>query len=281
MKEMNFEQLFAQRNPDYEFLLTRMRCALEVEEVTFDDINNINMLRFRKYLTDEVSNSSLRTYMAVIAATVKAFAQDDLCRNVDFKAINRIRCEKTENIALTEDELDMFINYYERIKNQNTVERDILTVFLLECLTGARTSDCEQFDASSINNGFLCYVSKKTHTMTRVPVHKMLPTLLARMPKKEYSRTTKCRKVKEVAKMLGIDKPEKRMYRGKLKTRPRYEYVSTHTGRRSFISLLLDKGVPLATVSKIAGHNNTSQTLRYYCSEQLVLNDAALSFFNG
>ena len=92
---------------------------------------------------------------------------------------------------------------------------------------------------------------------------------------------TMCRKMKEVAKKLGIDKPERRMYRGELKTRPRYKYVSSHTGRRTFISILLDKGVPLATVSKLAGHAEVSQTLRYYCSDEIKLNDEAMSFFNG
>lgn len=276
-----FETLFKRRNPEYGFLLNRMRSALEVDEVTFSDINNVNMLRFKQYLTEDIHNSSLKTYMAVVAATIKAFAQDDLCRFVDFKSINRIKCEKSENIALTEDEVEKFANYYDRIKNQNTVERDVLTLFLMECFTGARNSDCQAFDETSISDGFLTYVSKKTHTLTKVPVHRMLPLLIKRLPKKEYCRMTMCRKIKEVAKKLGIDKPERRMYRGELKTRPRYEYIATHTGRRTFVSILLDKGVPLATVSKMAGHQDVQMTLRYYTSDSLVLDESAMSFFNG
>ena len=276
-----FETLFKQRNPEYEFLLTRMRCALEVEEVKFEDINNVNMLRFKQYLTDDIHNSTLKTYMAVVAATVKAFAADDLCRYVDFKAINKIKCEKSENIALTEEEVEKFVQYYDKIKYQNTVERDILTLFLLECFTGARNSDCKEFDDTCISDGFLTYVSKKTHTLTKVPVHKMLPLLISKIPQKEYSRMTMCRKIKEIAKALGIDKPERRMYRGELKTRPRYEYIATHTGRRTFVSILLDKGVPLATVSKMAGHQDIQMTLRYYSSDNLVLDENAMSFFNG
>jgi integrase len=175
----------------------------------------------------------------------------------------------------------MFVEYYKRTKDIKSLERDILTIFLIEIFTGARTSDCEKFSKDSICDGFLTYVSKKTHTLTRVPVHKMLPMLLDRMPKKEYTRMTKCRKIKEVAKKLGITKPEKRMYRGVLKTRPRYEYIASHTARRTFVSLMLDKGVPLATVCKLAGHSDTAMTLRYYCSDEIVLNDAALAFFNG
>lgn len=280
-KNLSFEEFFKYKNPDYEFLLSRMRCALDVNEVTLKDISQINMLKFKRYMADEVHNSSLRTYMAIVSATVNALASDGLCRYVDFKNINRIKCEKTENIALTEEEVELFVKYYERIKDRKSVERDVLTVFLLECFTGARNSDCEMFNKESICDGFLTYVSKKTHTLTRVPVHRMLPLLLERMPKKEYTRMTKCRKVKEVAEKLGITKPEKRLYRGELKTRPRWQYIATHTARRTFVSLMLDKGVPLATVSKLAGHSSTTMTLRYYCSEELVLNDAAMAFFDS
>ena len=280
-KKLSFEDFFRYKNPNYEFLLDRMRCAFDVKEVTYKDINTINMIRFKKYMTDEVHNSSLKVYIAIIAATVNMLTADGLCQHIDFKPINRVKCEKSENIALTKEEVDMFMDYYNRIKNQNTLERDVLTMFLLEICTGARNSDCKTFSRDSILDGYLTYVSKKTHTLTRVPVHKMLPVLLDRIPDKEYSRVTTCRKIKNIAKKLGINKPEKRMYRGELKTRPRYEYIASHTARRTFISLLLDKGVPLATVSKMAGHSDTSMTLRYYRSDELLLNDAAMDFFNS
>ena len=276
----SFETIFKQRNPEYEFLISRMRCAMGVEEVKFGDISSINLRRFKEYMEGEVANSSLKTYMAVVAATVNQMADDNLCLRVDFKKLGRIKCQKSENIALTENELDLFVNYYNRIKHRATVERDVLTLFLLECLTGARNSDCKMFNEASISDGFLTYVSKKTHTLTKVPVHRLVPLLISKMPKKEYSRVTMCRKIKEIAKNLGINKPERRMYRGKLKTRPRYELISSHTARRTFISLLLDKGVPLSTVSKLAGQHNAKITLRYYCSDELILNDAALDFFN-
>lgn len=276
----SFETIFKQRNPEYEFLISRMRCAMDVEEVKFCDISSINLRRFKEYMEGEVANSSLKTYMAVVAATVNQMADDNLCLRVDFRKLGKLKCLKSENIALSESEVELFVNYYNRIKHRATVERDVLTLFLLECFTGARNSDCKLFSTENISDGFLSYVSKKTNTLTKVPVHRMLPLLIANVPQKEYSRTTMCRKIKEVAMHLGINKLERRMYRGELKTRPRYEYLSTHTGRRTFCSLMLDKGVPLGTVSKLAGHSNQKMTLRYYCSDELILNDAALDFFN-
>ena len=50
MKKCNFEEFFKTRNPQYAFLLTRMQCAMEVSEVTFDDINTTNLRKFKEYM---------------------------------------------------------------------------------------------------------------------------------------------------------------------------------------------------------------------------------------
>ena len=156
----------------------------------------------------------------------------------------------------------------------------MLTLFLIELFTGARSCDCETFSRKDIKESVLAYVSQKTHTLTRVPAHSMLPMLLSRLPHKQYSRTTKNRTIKRVAERLGITKQERRNYRGVLKMRPRYEYLGTHSARRTFVSTLLNKEVPIATVSKMCGHSSVDMTLRYYCSDKLELGQEAMTFFH-
>jgi hypothetical protein len=89
--EKNFEDYFVSINPYHEFLVSRMRCAMDVEQVTFDDISTLNMIKFKRYMADEVHNNSLKTYMAIIASTINKLAADGLCRRVDFKSINHIK----------------------------------------------------------------------------------------------------------------------------------------------------------------------------------------------
>ena len=285
MEQTSFEFYFKHRNPQYAFLLTRMQCAMEVSEVTFDDINTTNITKVKDYLLDDpnTSNSSVKTYMAVIKATCNVMASDGLVRPVNMEQVGRIKADKTENVALTEQEVKLFVDYYNRLYTQpnHQCTKDVLTLFLIEMFTGARSCDCENFKREDIDDGILSYVSQKTHTLTHVPVHSMLPKLLSRIPKKEYSRTTKCRIIKRTAEKLGITQKEKRNYRGVLKFRPRYEYLGTHSARRTFISTMLDRNVPIATVSKMAGHASTEQTMRYYCSDKLNLCSEAMSFFNA
>lgn len=282
--KITFEEIFKARSPQYAFLLSRMQCAIGVKEVTFDDINTVNLIKVKDYLlSDNNSNSTVRTYMAVIKSNCNVMASDGLVQTINFEKIGRIKADKTENVALTEDEVNLFVDYYKRLYTQpkHQCTKDVLTLFLIETFTGARCCDCERFTKDDIDNDILSYVSQKTHTLTHVPVHTMLPLLLSRIPKRQYSRATKSNVIKRTAEKLGITQMEKRNYRGVLKYRPRYEYMSTHTARRTFISTLLDKKVPISTVSKMAGHSSVDMTMRYYCSDKLNLCDEAMAFFRG
>lgn len=284
MEQTTFEGYFRARNPQHAFLLSRMQCAMDVKEVTFDDINTTNLRKFKDYLLDtDNSNSTVKQYMSVIMATCKVLASDGLVRPVNAELVGRIRADKTQNIALTEEEVKLFVDYYKRLYTQpkHQCTKDVLTLFLIELFTGARSCDCETFSRKDIEDGILSYVSQKTHTLTHVPVHTMLPMLLSRIPKKDYSRMTKNRVIKRTAEKLGITQNERRNYHGVLKSRPRYEYLGTHSARRTFISTMLDRNVPIAKVSKMAGHASPEQTLRYYCSDKLNLCEEAMSFFNA
>lgn len=283
MKQLSFEAFFAQRNPKYTFLLNRMQSALGVAEVTYDDISVANMTTVKDYLLNVEGNSgtSVKAYMSIISSTCNVLACDGLIRPVNFKLIGRIKPDKCENVALTEDEVQLFVDYYNRIYDEpcHQTTKDVLTLFLIEMFTGARCCDCERFKREDIEDGVLTYISQKTHTLTRVPVHKMLPLLLQRMPQREICRATKSRVIKRTAERLGINQMEQRNYRGVLKFRPRYEYLSTHTARRTFVTLLVDKNVPIATVGQMCGHASVNMTYRYYRPENIDIGKEAMSFF--
>ena len=285
METTSFESYFKKRNPNYVFLISRMRTAMEVSKVTFDDITTTNLTKVKDYLLDDpnTSNSSVKTYMAVIKSTCNVLAVDGMVRPINMRMVGNIKADKTENVALTEQEVKLFVDYYNRLYTQpnNQCTKDVLTLFLIELFTGARSCDCENFKREDIDDGILSYVSQKNHTLTHVPVHSMLPKLLNRIPKKEYSRTTKCRVIKRTAEKLGITQKEKRNYHGVLKYRPRYEYLGTHSARRTFVTLLVDKNVPIATVSKMCGHADVNMTYRYYRPNKIEICNEAMSFFNA
>lgn len=279
---LNFEEVFKTRNPQYEFLLSRMRCAMEVDEVKFSDINTINLRRFKDYMEGEVSNNSLRTYMAVLKAAINEMVSDGLISNAKCVSVLKAKAEPQQNVSLTDEEIKKLENYYECLlkTSGNQIEKGVLTLFLIEIFTGARGVDVENFTLDNINENKLTYVSKKTHTLTVLPAHHKLKLLIKNMPNREFSRMTKNRTIKRIAKLCGINQLVNIYYHGRQRKMPKYEFVAFHTARRSFVSNLIERGVPISAVSKLAGHKNINMTQRYFVTQDIQLDDKAMAFFN-
>jgi integrase len=73
--------------------------------------------------------------------------------------------------------------------------------------------------------------------------------------------------LKELGKLVEIDEPTsltKRRGNEKLtNTQPKYEFISTHTARRTFITLSLEKGMRPEVVMRISGHSNYATFKKY------------------
>jgi integrase len=73
--------------------------------------------------------------------------------------------------------------------------------------------------------------------------------------------------VKELCKLAEIDDPiEIIRYKGATKQSTLYrkhELISAHTGRKTFATLSLEKGIPAETVMKITGHADYKSFQRY------------------
>ena len=68
------------------------------------------------------------------------------------------------------------------------------------------------------------------------------------------------RYLKEIGKICEIDTPiTKISFEGatrKEETKPKYEYITSHTGRKTFICLALSMGIPPTTVMAWTGHDS-------------------------
>jgi integrase len=70
-----------------------------------------------------------------------------------------------------------------------------------------------------------------------------------------------------LCKPVEINDPIERIrYRGAEKISnmyPKYKVISAHTGRKTFATLSLEKGIPAETVMKITGHSDYKSFQRY------------------
>jgi hypothetical protein len=160
----------------------------------------------------------------------------------------------------------------ERKAKAMDVARDFLS---LECRTGQRISDLKRFKASDINGNVWSFTQKKGNRMLAKAINLPLvgycaPALLVlkkynyELPKVTEHRVNLA--IKEVCKIAGITQTVS-IYRwsGNKKIQIqdcKHEFISTHTGRKTFISIALQFMSP-QTVMSITGIRSY-KTLKHY-----------------
>jgi len=207
--------------------------------------------------------SNLKTMLAWVSD------RESVCQ--DFKKWS-VPTREYDPISLTLEELERL----ERAILPDHLDR-ARTLAVMECRTGQRISDIQAFNKVDFD------VDTSTWTFTPIKGNRLNPkkisvpffgfiapalSILQRcnftLPKLSQQKLNK--HIKEAARIAGIDSPVT-YYRWsagrKIKfSGPKYEFVSTHTGRKTFITLGLQYMNPKA-VKDLAGISDW-QTLKHY-----------------
>lgn len=271
------EHEFLRRHPERPQILRFMRKALNKDEVQWSDMTRSNLMDIVAYFRKIMSPNSARTYFAIISGFLNIYIEDGIvpCKRPG----DALRCKRvpSEQVVLSEEE----ISRIERYKPKSDVERCVKAQFLCEFYCMARASDIEQLTDDNIRDGYITYISQKTRVATSVPLHKNFMKYFHQRGS-VASRMTYNRAIKRICRDCGITQEVKIYYHGKLQSRPKYEYVGSHTARRSGATALANRGVPITTICKLMNHgNNINTTMRYIISDTLALEPNALAFFNG
>lgn len=167
------------------------------------------------------------------------------------------------HIALRDDEVMLLYNY----KPQSKEDEIVRDIFLLECTFGHRIADILRLDerADEIGGKYYITITPKKTPQKRVEVgivfdiakrilidkyHCKLPTI---------SKDVINKNIKRIAQEAGICGEELQSYHYQGENQPRetkrsrYECISTHTGRRTFISMLVARGWNYEQISKYTG----------------------------
>lgn len=173
--------------------------------------------------------------------------------------------KKTDSIALTISEINKIIN----CENLNPDMQRIRDVFVFACYTGLRYSDIRLFNQSYIQelNNIKCLVfyAKKTGNKSVIPIFPEVQKILDRnngtLPKRVTSQKFNIA-LKEVCKLSGITE---NIQVAKLKglekiieIKPKYEVISSHCGRRTFVTIMSVLGLTSKEISLMSGHTQQS-----------------------
>jgi len=280
-KILSLESEWVRTHPKRIGVLRFFREAIGVKEVQWSDITKQNLYKVADKVKENVTSNSSRTYFAEICAFLKRYDEEGIIPCKHPEEVLKARKEPQQSVYLTEEEIWKIEDYYDRLwrKYGHQAEKDVLTLFLLETWTGARISDCRKFTADNIRDGKLSYTSQKTSVLTEVPEHRRLRELISRIPSDPYSSTTVNRTLKRVARKCGITEKVTLFTRGKQVTCEKCDLISSHSGRKSFVTNLARRGVDLYTISAFAGHRSTMQTDRYVVRDTVNTPEAAITFF--
>lgn len=275
-KILSFEQEFIRKHPDRIQILTYLRKAIGKKEINWDDITTLNLSRFREYVTSKVAGNSACTYFAILKAFLNHYKDEEIMPCKTPKNELRAKHLPSQNVFLTEEEIKRIEEY----EPQTDVESDVKHAFLIECYLGARRSDVLKITPENISENVIRYISQKTKIEVTVPIHKCLLEHLQYKPKKERALMVYNRAIQDICKKCGITKKYRLFYHGKMQKRPKYEFVGSHTARRSFCTNLARRGVDIYTIAALAGHGqNVVMTQRYIVNQTETLPEDAMRFF--
>jgi len=281
-KVLSFEQEWIRQYPDRIAILRHMREAIGVKEVRWDDVTNVNLAEVARLIKRKCSGGTPQTYFAIIKSFLRTYGEyipHEIFPKTELKA----KSAPSQNVFLTEEEISRIEAYAERLekKNGRQTEKDTVNAFLVECFCGARGIDVASFTEQNIIDGYLVYISKKTGVLSKVPIHPKIADRLLRKPSKRHDPSLMNRIIKRVAKEVGITEEVTIMYRGKMRTMPKYKFLGFHTARRSFCSNLANRDVDIYTIASLAGHKSANMTFRYIVTDSVRLPSEAVSFFSG
>lgn len=226
--------------------------------------------QFSQFLTEEkeLSNNTQGKYIKTLKVILNYAASKGLINQFQFKKF-KVLNERAELFALEEDEL-------EKIKSLDLTDNITLDNardwFLLSCYTGLRYSDYTKITRKNIKGNFINWreAKSKNREIRTIPLTFRSKAIIQKIINGELKSINNPDLnvyLKDLGKMAEINGPfSVSKFIGSKeveKTGPKYEFISTHTGRRTFITLSLIKGMRPEIVKRISGHKKWEDFDRY------------------
>lgn len=246
---------------------------------TWGNLTKIGLSKFVDYMNERLATSSVKTYAAMLKAVLNLY-NEEVKLPKDYDKVLSVRGETSSNTWLNDLEIETLIGYIP----VNATERLVKNQFIMGCVTGARHSDYMDFTRENIVNKRLVYVSQKTHVRAEVPLSPVVERLIAEnemfyLVDKEVSDPTFNKTIREICRKLGMNERLKLYRAGEFVEGAKYEFISSHTARRSFATNLYLRGADLYAISKMMGHSSVTMTEGYISCGLRDLSDNILDYF--
>jgi integrase len=232
-----------------------------VDYLTYEHIQ-----RRRKVLIKVLKTSTVGKTIKQLRIFLKNRMRKKIITPIDLEDF-KILDEEADAIYLSKQEISRI---YEADLSTNERLMKYRNLLVLGCLTGLRFSDFSQLKPEDMRNEMLYKKQSKSDGWVVIPLRKEAREILTDQFKNGIPRISNPefnKYIKEVGKMAGIDNPvkfsHKKGNRDIVKVKPKYEWITSHTCRRSFCTNEFLAGTPVELIMKISGHKSVKDFYKY------------------
>lgn len=246
-KESRTENLGTSSLSNFNSFLSRLKSFDKIQ--TFSDLTYSNIADFDIFLKKYIASPpTLYKRHLQFRRYIKIAIKKNLCGNDPYDNFELKKGKHREALFLNDDELQKIIDFIPH--NEKLVKTK--DMFLFQCFTGMAYVDMQQFTKEDIQtiDGFEIIRSNRIKTDENF-VSLLLPEAkniaikynyqLPQISNQQYNRDLKLLTVGS-----GLSKD-----------------LVSHMGRHTYATYLLNKDIPIETVSRALGHSNIKQTQHY------------------
>ncbi|MDR0385271.1 MAG: site-specific integrase, partial [Prevotellaceae bacterium] len=236
-------------------------------DLSFGNLSEGVLSDFVKYLQNkEIRNTTLERNISYVKTFLRwakknGYYDGDLADSFSPK----LKCGDKEVIYLSWDELMILYNFK---FEQKYLER-VRDVFCFQCFTSLRHSDVAKLKRSDVKDSYISVVTEKTVNALKIELNKYSRAILDKYRDVELpdnnalpviSNQRSNDYIKEMGRIAGFDEPIRIVYfighQRYEEVYPKYELLSTHCGRRTFVVNSLFLGIPAEVVMSWTGHRD-------------------------
>jgi len=243
--------------------------------IEFSGVDLLFYDEFVSFLTNTkgLSVNSVGKYVQTLKTFLRAAEEEGLEVNQSYRSRRfHTPTEQTDKVYLSESELNEMLGL-DLSKNQR-LER-VRDLFIVGAWTGLRFGDLSKLAPEQFDGDLLRIRTAKTGKVVQIPLHSCvkeimskyagefansLPPAVSNQKMNFYLKEVAARVSSlQVVVMISSTVAGSRKNLSKKK----YEFVTTHTARRSFATNLYSKGCPTRSIMAITGHQTESAFRSY------------------
>ncbi len=247
---------------------------LKKYKITFESINLEFYEKFKEYhfVDNNYLTNTFGSRIKILKSFLNLATEKGVNKNLLFRSRSFKSAEETlDSVYLTDQELEQIYNL--DLSGRPCLD-DTRNLFLIGCHTGLRFSDFSQLKPANLqkigDKLVFNLKTKKTNEKVVIPVKTIVKTIWDKyegnLPKAISNQTTN-QNLKVICKLAGIDQEVIIKKTSGINvqefTGPKYNFVTSHTARRSFATNAFLNNIPAISIMKFTGHKTEISFMKY------------------